>query len=77
MTGLPEVKNATGKRAPPANVAFGGTLTATRPRAPGGTLGVSQPGSPARIRPRQVSLCLHCSSWQRMIASMMFCPQLI
>lgn len=56
--GLPEVKGATGKKALPANVAFGGTLTATRSRVPGGTLGASQPGSPARARPRQVSTSL-------------------
>ena len=53
--GLPEVRGVTGKKAPPANVAFGGTLTATRSRVPAGTLGASQPGSPARTRPRQVS----------------------
>ena len=53
--GPPEVKGATGKRGPPANVAFGGTLTATRPRVSGSTLGNSQPGSPARARPRQVN----------------------
>lgn len=50
-SGLPEVRGATGKKAQPANVAFGGTLTATRPRAAGGS---SQPASPARARPRQV-----------------------
>ena len=48
------MRGATGKKAPPANVAFGGTLTATKSRVPGGTLGASQPGSPARTRPRQV-----------------------
>ncbi|KAL0031026.1 hypothetical protein WJX79_010574 [Trebouxia sp. C0005] len=52
--GALEAKSTTSKRGPPANVAFGGTLTATRPRVPAGTLGNSQPGSPARARPRQV-----------------------
>lgn len=49
------MRGATGKKAPPANVAFGGTLTATRSRVSGDTLGPGQPGSPARVRPRQVS----------------------
>jgi len=56
-----DAKSATGKRGPPANVAFGGTLTATRPRVPAGTLGNSQPGSPARARPRQVTYTPDCN----------------
>jgi len=58
-----DAKSTTGKRGPPANVAFGGTLTATRPRVPAGTLGNSQPGSPARARPRQVT---HTLDWYRL-----------
>ena len=61
--GALDAKSTTGKRGPPANVAFGGTLTATRPRVPAGTLGNSQPGSPARARPRQVT---HTPDWHRL-----------
>lgn len=61
VVGPVESKAASGKRGPPANVAFGGTLTATRPRVPAATLGRSQPGSPAKARPRQVSHILPAS----------------
>ena len=55
-----DVKGATGKRGPPANVAFGGSLTSTKSRLQGSSLGSTQPASPVRARPRQVRLTCPC-----------------
>ena len=53
--GTPDGKGATGRRAPPANVAFGGSMTSTKSRLAGSGPSRTQPDSPMRARPRQVS----------------------
>lgn len=60
-----DVKGATGKRGPPANVAFGGSLASTKSRLQGSTLGSTQPASPMRARPRQVRLTCPCQACEQ------------